>query len=163
VFSQWKDPDLYSLAPGGAFEGDTGWMRTGDATLHPENNPFGLSGPGSRSLRLRGGGQATSPPVCVSDRHPFLRFTVHALGNGKPKDLRIEALWDDENGSNTALLATENSKKFKDWKPSNKIPLGSELPLKTGQPLHVRLKFSLGDSDGDWLVDDVYIDPRASR
>ncbi len=163
MFAQWGDTDLYALAPGGDFESTLGWKGTGDARLYKENDPFNLSGPGATSVYLEGAATVTSPAICVDETRPFLRYMTRAIWKGNQTKIRVEALWTDADGPKSLLLDEMSLKGYTEWGPSPQVPLGAKLPLKGVDSLNVQLRFSLANATGDWLVDNVFIDPRASR
>ena len=70
----FKDDDLYFLAPGGDFEdGAEGWQLEGGARSARGSNAFSPLGSGQRSLQLPAGSAATSPAFCVDERYPHFR------------------------------------------------------------------------------------------
>jgi hypothetical protein len=159
-FALWGDAANYSLAPGGNFEGSLTWARTGAPTLVAPSNPFVLSGPGLRSVRLRGQDSITSPTVCVSDIHPYMRFVARAQDT--TSRLVLEVLWTDDGVNKVDVLEEHQADEYQVWKPSKLVPLGTKLPTGSKGAHEVRLRLKLKDGAGSWLVDDVFIDP-ASR
>ena len=84
-FLQWSDANGYFLVPGGSFEGssdDVGW-RLDNASLTSGNESFQVNGSDdSQSLRIDGGGSATSPYFCVDNSMSSLRFFAQQLDGG---------------------------------------------------------------------------------
>lgn len=162
AFSRFGDSSDYALLSGGRFENSLTWGRSGYAGLYGQNNPYHLSGHGSASVRLRDEDAVVSPSFCVSKDHPHMRFVARALNTDSQLDVHL--LWTDASGVYREYeIAELAQREYLDWRPSPQVPLGTRLPTSNGQIYNVRLRFTLDDDDGSWLIDDVYIDPRASR
>src|SRR5438552_13195531 len=88
-FLPWLDPDSYTLAPDGSFEGGAaGWALGGGAQVVTGNEPwFVRAASDSRSLYLPTGGRAVSPAICVGLLEPTLRFFSSSLGGA----VRVDA------------------------------------------------------------------------
>jgi hypothetical protein len=157
AFAPFGDQADYVLAPGGSFEGSLRWFATGQPALVEANEPFMLSGPGSTSLRLRGRDAVVSPPVCVDAQRPTLRFVTRALD--ADSRLVLEVLWYDDGAVRRKVLEEHPADLWREWAPSKVVPLGAALPTDEGEVHQVLLRFSLKDGAGEWLVDDVFIDP----
>jgi hypothetical protein len=157
VFALFGDTALYSLAPGGDFERSLAWAATGTPTLVERNDPFFLSGPDKTTVRLRGRDTITSPPICVDALRPTLRFVGRALDRGSR--LVLEVLWHDAGVFKQDVLEEHPADLWSQWLPSKVVPLGAALPTGDGEVHEVRLRFRLKDAAGEWLVDDVFIDP----
>jgi hypothetical protein len=153
-FAPWGDTTPYVLAKDGSFEDKSPWRGT--ATRVPENNPFQLAGPGQRSMRVQGDQVLVSPVLCVNDKRPYLRFVARALD---PESwLVVEVLW-KERGEEMELVLDEHSAAlYQVWGPSNFVPLATAMTLDKKKE-NVRLRFTLKGGVGDWLVDDVFVDP----
>lgn len=156
-FTAWADTADYSLAPGGNFEGSLTWAKSGSPTLVAPSNPFALSGAGKTSVRLQGTQSITSPTVCVSDIHPYMRFVAQA--QDRTSRLALEVLWNDEGVNKVKVLDEHPADLYQVWGPSKLVPLGNALPTDEGQAHQVQLRLKLKDGVGSWLVDDVFIDP----
>jgi hypothetical protein len=156
-FAQWGDDAQYSLMSGGSFEGSLSWTGTGSPSLAQENDPFNLSGTGTTSARLRGRQAITSPPVCITAAQPYMRFVARALD--KKSRLVLEVLWNDKSVYKEKVLEEHPADLWGSWGPSKIVQLGKALPTGSGEIHEVRLRFSLKDRLGEWLVDDVFIDP----
>ena len=141
--------------PGGSFETRTqAWTLTGGATSTSGSGPLRL-GAAARSLRLPAGATATSPVFCVDLNYPTFRFfsgrgnaplsvdvIYPALGTKKPKATTV-------NGGTPA------------WSLTKDVSLRPTLVTKDAGWRMVQLRFIAGTgATGDWLVDDVLIDPR---
>ncbi len=157
TFARWGDKARYVLAEGGSFEQALGWSAVGEPSLVAENNPFRLAGKGSFSARLTDGQSLTSPVVCVSGNQPYLRFVARALD--RASRLVLEVLWTDMGVAKEKVLEEHPADLWQAWGPSKIVPLGTALPTGSGEVHQVRLRFSLKDGVGSWLIDDVFIDP----
>ena len=65
------DLNSYTLAPGGSFDGSTGWQLARGAQIVSTTQPDGTTG---SVLELAGGSQATSPPMCITQDYPMARL-----------------------------------------------------------------------------------------
>jgi hypothetical protein len=151
-FGDWRS---YFLAPGGDFESSSeSWTLTGGATTSAGTGPLRL-GAAARTLRLPAGATATSPVFCVDLDYPILRFFASkgkgplsvdviypALGSKKPKATTIKG------GAAGWALTTD-------------VTLRPAKVSKDAGWRLVQLRYAAGTgATGDWLVDDVLIDPR---
>ncbi len=157
VFAQWGDPNYYYLASGGAMESLKDlWSSSGQASLLSGNEPWFLANAGhTKALRLASGASVTSGRFCVSAELPHLRLV--AKGGGGELEARVDTY--DANGklasSHTVRLYPEHHLA---WAPSRFISLEtSHMAPGTTANASVTLT-SVG---GEWLVDDVFIDPYA--
>jgi hypothetical protein len=154
VFSSFGDTSHYYLSSGGAFEKLT-WATTGAAALVAENEPFKLNAAtDTRSLGLGAGATARSPKFCVSADLPHLRFVARARGS-EPLEARIDTFV-----SGTLVSSTVTSipaAAHTTWTPSQFVSLNTS-GMAPGEKATAQVTFT---SHGDWLVDDVYIDPYA--
>jgi hypothetical protein len=74
-FAAWGDYSRYALAPGGTFEGTTGWSLAGGAKVVSGNEPFFLNArTDARSLLLPAGSTAKTPAVCLQTLSPAVRL-----------------------------------------------------------------------------------------
>lgn len=152
AFGDWRS---YFLAPGGDFEtGAQGWTLTGGATTSTGSSPLRL-GAATKSLRLPAGATATSPTFCVDLNYPTFRFfstqgkaplsvdvIYPALGTKKPKATTIK-------GGATG------------WTLAKDVDLRPTVVTKDAGWRVVQLRYVADNAlKGDWLVDDVLIDPR---
>lgn len=159
-FAEWGDPSLYVLIPEGDFEASTeGWILDG-ASVVEENSPFDPAG-GAAALSLQGGESAISPPVCVDYGYD------HGRGFGwtteGTDELRVQVLYRAHDGR----LRTVSSKLgvLPSWAPTDtwRMPRHGQLGLhRAGDDESVEVRFRFANpGTGAWLIDDVYVDPRA--
>ena len=163
-FLPWADPGQYFLAPGGNFEnGTNGWTLTGNANIVSGNETYYVgSSSDSHSLALPDTtSSATTPTMCVTALSPDFRLFLFNKGanghtdgqlavylnftgaDGKPQQVKIAAL---KNGTSWGLTL-----------PISFIQYISG-PLKNGLA-YVSFTFKPNDNHGNWLLDDLYVDP----
>ena len=159
-FLPWADPAHYTLAPDGGFEGSAAeWSLTGGADVAGGNEHFQVGGArDSKSLRLPPGSSATSGTMCVGVEHPTLRIFARNPGAAL-STLRVDVHFEDAAGQVHSLpigtLSATGS-----WQPSPVMPLAVNLlPLLPGERTPVAFEFTPEGADGNWRIDDVYVDP----
>lgn len=163
-FTPWLDYASYTPAPGGSFEsGDTPWSLSGGATVVTGNESFHVHGTGdARSLRLPSGSSATSQTMCVGIDHPTLRLFSKSSGTGLLSLLRVDVLIQDNLGLISSLPVGVVLPSAQ-WSLSlPQVVLASLLPLLPGDQTPVAFRLTPMGS-GTWNVDDIYVDPWASR
>jgi hypothetical protein len=160
LLSEFKDDDLYFLAPGGDFEhGTDGWQLEGGASIAGGSTVFSPFG-GDHSLQLPVGSAATSPAFCVDERYPHFRVSVGQLGSNKA-DVRVSVVYpglkDNVRGAGH-VTADEKQR----WRLSNRLKLDPQRGLKRKAWRLIALRFEVDKSDdgGDARVDDVLVDPK---
>ena len=162
-FAQWNDTNSYYLAPNGGVEsGSYGWSLSGGASVTSGNEPFLLTG--SHSLSLPSGSQAVSPVVCIGSNDPDLRLFVED-SSGTDSGLRIRVYW---YGLLNMLLGSSDYATFAPgtaWAPSNTVPTvgGVNLLVPLLGSTSARVVITPLGSGSAWNIDDLYIDPLASR
>ncbi|MGI8593773.1 MAG: hypothetical protein ACR2ML_05305 [Solirubrobacteraceae bacterium] len=159
-FTSFGDARDYVLAPGGAFEeGDAGWALEGGAAVGAGNEPWSVHGAGdASSLSLAEGASATSPPLCVDETYPILRFfrTKESEGRGR---LVVHVLPAEGRGRFRAarLVASRDEQ---GWALTDDVSVADpEGGAKGARDVVLRVTAQRGD----WRVDDVYVDPRSRR
>jgi hypothetical protein len=149
-FAPWGDSSLYFLAPNGDFSaGAAGWQG-GEAVA--DSSP--LSGGGA--LHLADGDRATSPGVCVGLDTPTMRFLARNAGDPGGEldvDVRFETLL-----ALTLTLPIGSVHSNGAWAPSPTLPIVANLLGVLGGS-HTPVAFRFRADGGDWLIDDVYVDP----
>jgi hypothetical protein len=155
VFSPWGDPELYYFAPNGGFEsGSTNWSLSGGAAVaKQQNEPWYLSGFGSKALQMPAGSSA-SIDVCYGTTYPGLRFFAAGVGGNAKIHVRVVA------HSLLGILSILDGGTFtagQGWAPSPKI---STLFSALAAPLGAKsMEVSLTVESGTAQVDDLFIDP----
>lgn len=161
LLREFKDDDLYFVAPGGDFEdGAAGWQLEGGASIGFGSNAFAPLGSGDRSLQLPEGGAATSPAFCVDDRYPHFRVSVGQLGAKKAK-VRVSVVYPGLE-KNVRKEADIDAEEKHAWKLSKRLQIKPDHGRKVGGWRLVALRFELikADDGADARIDDVLVDPR---
>lgn len=160
VFAQWYDYSAYALVPGAAFEASSGWSLSG-AYVASGNEPFYIHADGDdQSLSLPAGARAAAPSMCLGLNDPTLRFVANGPAGGALKiDLNVRTLL----GLNLTLpVATLYGNGTWGPTPVYSIQLHNVLSMLQlfAQP---KATFKFTSASGTWSIDDVYVDPLASR
>ena len=163
VFAPWNDFRSYYLAPNGGLEsGSNGWSLSGGASVVSGNQPFFKSG--SHSLSLPSGSRALSPVTCIGPYALSLRMFGSDVG-GRDGGVHVRVLW---YGLLNKLLGATDYATFGaggSWSPTSSVNSSGGfnllLPLLGSTSARIELT-PLGDGS-KWKVDDVYVDPWASR
>jgi hypothetical protein len=156
VFSKWGDSRYYELAPDGGFEeGGTGWTFLGGAHLVGGNESEYLNGgEDDTALSLPYRGVAVSPRVCVDQNTPV--FRLMAL-NGGDQDAKLRVIVTYEMPS--FKIRSTDIRASNAWAPTDPLQFDTD-----GDRERVaRISFTPRDAGGQWLVDDLYIDPFSRR
>lgn len=158
AFAPWGDHNQYFLANGGSFEsGATPWTTWGSARRTFGQNPFGIAGPGSQSMRLSGWAGAQSPAICVFDNEESLRFAYKAPFGGATMEVYVEVATDQGVAATTTYVTAANRR----WDVTPIIDLPNMRDANGQQWITVTL--TPLDGWGTWNVDDVMIDPWVAR
>lgn len=162
-FLRFLDPLPYTLVPDGGFEaGAAGWHLAGGARVVSGNEPFALSGPGSRSLYLPAGSSATSPPMCVGLLLPVVRFV--ATGGRLLSSLEVEAVYRDAGGRERSVELLPGALPSRGWTPTLPLlQLAGTLNALTLNGVTTEMSFRFTPrglfGGGNWRIDSVYVDP----
>jgi hypothetical protein len=155
------DGSLYALAPGGSFEPGTidGWTLT-NASIADENEPYGVLGDGgTSSLELGSRGVAVSAPMCIDETYPNFRFFVRNKQAAKAT-LQVSVLFMDAKGKIGSVKSGTFSGKGPGWQLVDPMKIGIDIhPTATNASAPVAFEFTAGGKNGDWLVDDLLVDP----
>jgi hypothetical protein len=159
-FTGLKDNRHYVLAPGGDFSSPdgAGWQFDGGAQITDDMTPDGASG---GVLAMASGSVAISPVMCVDMNYPTARMWVRKLsGDG---DVKVNVAYA---GTKTATTPKEVGKVHghgRDWDLSDDVKIKPELAGKYDGWRKVVFVFKASGNDGDFRIDDFYVDPRMSR
>jgi hypothetical protein len=160
-FTPWADPDAYCAFPNLGFEsGRTGWTVTGTTAIAAANEPWHVSGPGTHALQLGPGATALSSPLPISLLDPWMRFFARSTGaNGL---LHVQVIFRGLLGNLTGLLnvGTLSPSSYPSWQPTQRVSSLLALPLGTSS---AQVLLTSQAKSGSWQVDDVYLDPCASK
>lgn len=158
-FSRWYDNASYILAPQGSFEdGASDWSLSG-AAVDAGNESFNVGGAGSHSLRIKQGGYAITPTICVGLDRPTLRFFARSSGGLLGLSTMAVSVRFETSLGLVAELPIGVVLPSGSWQPSLPMPiLANLLPLLPGQMTPVQFRFApVGGAT--WWIDDVYVDP----
>lgn len=155
ALSAFGDPRSYFTAPGGDFESAAhGWTLTGGAMPSAGGGPL-RAGRAAKSLRLPAGATATSPVFCVDLEYPTFRFFAAQGRSPLSVDVIYPALGTKQPKATTLKGGSAS------WTLSKDVSLRPTLVTKDSGWRYVQLRFAAdAGAKGDWLVDDVLIDPR---
>ncbi len=159
-FTPWLDYFNYVQVAGGTFEsGDHGWSLSGGASIANGNEPWNVSGDGSRLLKIPSGGRAVSPTICVGIEHPTLRFFADRDGGLMPLSTLAVGVRVRTSLGLTVELPIGVHLSSGNWSPT--VPnavVANLLPLLPGDHTPIEFTFTaLGG--GTWEIDDAYVDP----
>ncbi len=157
-FVPWADVANYVLVPNGILESGRNWTLTGGAAIVRGNETYYVHGlDETRSLALPRGSSATTAPVCVGLEYPTLRFFARNDGSAL-STLDVEVRFEDAAGKvRSLLIATLLGRPG--WQPTPPLPVVANLlPLLPGERTAVEFRFR-PSGQGDWRIDDVYVDP----
>jgi hypothetical protein len=160
-FLPWGDFDSYCAFPNLGFEsGASGWTLTGSTSIASANEPWYVSGFGSHALEMAPGSTALSSPLPISIIDPWVRFFARSDGANGP--LRVQVLFRGLTGNLTGVLniGSLSPGDYGSWQPTVRVLSALALPLGTSS---AQVLLSSGATQGSWQVDDVYLDPCASK
>jgi hypothetical protein len=163
VFAPWSDYRSYYLAPNGGLEnGTTGWTLSGGASIASGNQPFFRSG--THSLALPSGSRALSPTTCIGPYALSLRM-FGSDAKGTDGGVHVRVLW---YGLLNQLLGATDYATFKPgggWAPTSSVNSsgGFNLLLPLLGSTSARIELTPLGGGSSWRIDDVYVDPWASR
>jgi hypothetical protein len=160
-FSLWGDPDAYCAFPNLGFEsGSTKWTLTGQASVVAGNEPWHVSGSGTHVLQLGPGATAQSSPLPVNLLDPWVR--LFARSSGANGSLRVQVVFRGLLGNLTGLLnvGSLSPGSYSSWQPTQRVSSALALPLFTTS---AQVLLTSTATSGAWQVDDVYLDPCASK
>jgi hypothetical protein len=160
-FLPWLDPMQYTLAPRGNFEsGTSGWTLKGGAAVVTGNEPWKVSGPGSRSLYLPSGSSAMTPPICVETLDPTVRYFAKNRGLVALSSLVVEVVLLDSSGRAVLTLPAGVHTGLGSWHPSLPgVALLNLTAVLNGGKANVKFRFRPLGLGAKWQIDDVYVDP----
>jgi hypothetical protein len=167
-FQQWGDDNLYFLAPGGNFEGSVAGWDLNRSSVVADQEPWEVHGDnGSKALRIPAGSSVVTSTMCVGLEHPTMRFFAHRSGGGllgSASQLIVTARVETSLGlvvevpvvGNVSALSGNGTR----WnKTPQHVVVASLLPLLPGEHTPIQFRFTAVGT-GDWVIDDVFVDPR---
>lgn len=152
VFSQpllaFKDKHLYTLAPGGDFEGQTSWELSRGASVQPDASRGGV-------LDLPSGAQATSPPLCITSDYPKSRLFVRNVAGAEGVSFYVSYL------RNGLWTTPKNTGQFHGDKSGWTLSGGMNIqPSSAPGWQQARFTFVAGGTKSRFQVDDFWVDPK---
>lgn len=157
-FSQFGDSRYYTFGTNGGLEsGASGWSLSGSAVLPGNETYFAHSSTDGYSLSLPDGSSALTPKLCMGTTSTVMRFFVKSESGGS---VRVEVVLRNLFGQVLGVFQISRLSPGASWQPGPPIlNLDSLLGLLGASS--VQLKFTA--LSGSVQVDDVYVDPWASR
>jgi hypothetical protein len=158
------DGDLgsYVALVGGDLEGKAhGVRRSGDAKLVKEQDTLALGDAKDRqALRIREGGSASFHQRCDKWVFPEIRFA--SANTGGTGTLEVSVRYTDAAGvDQTVSLGSVTGSG--NWEASPAMSfLAPDAPLSTQATGDIEVTFTAVGPNAEFLLDDVYIDPRVS-
>jgi hypothetical protein len=163
VFAPWGDFHPYYLAPNGGLEGGSnGWTLSGGASVVGGNQPYFPSG--GHSLSLPSGSSALSPTLCLGPDQVAVRMFGSDTA-GSDSGLRARVVW---YGLLNKVLGISDYATFtpgKGWAPTAAVSSsgGYNVLLPLLGSTSARLQLTPLGNGSNWRIDDLYVDPIASR
>lgn len=165
VFAPWGDLADYLPAPNGGLElGSYGWSLSGGASVVNGNEPFLPTG--FHSLSLPSGSRVLSPVTCIGSGDLYVRMFGTDEG-GSDSGLRVRVVWYGLLNSVLGISDFDTYAPGGSWAPTDRLSsTGGEiavpiLPIVGSTSARVELT-PLG-SGSNWRIDDLFVDPFASR
>jgi hypothetical protein len=157
-FAPWGDTNDYSLAPGGAFSGNTTtWSLSNGADLVKGGEPWNVSGiDAPASVRLTAGASTQSPPICVDATDPSFRF--FGTTGGIAGNVLVQVVY-QRPLIGQIVVPVGIFSQAGSWRPSRTMLTGAGISgLGNGGHGQMALRFT--GLTGTSQIDDVFIDPR---
>jgi hypothetical protein len=166
AFSRWGDNNKYFRSPGGHFEYsstasvDDSWGevpniysidRIGPSLRANVDDPWDISGPGTRSLWVKPAKAYVSPTFCVASDEESIRFVAKGpVGQTVTVRVLVQSArgW---TGVDHVITGTG------DWAVVNALPI-PDLRDDAGEQW-VNIKFGNASGTSNWYVDNVMVDP----
>ena len=157
-FAQFGDYRNYTFGPNGGLEnGGTGWSLSGARVVSGNESFYAHSRSDSNSLSLPSGSSAYTPKLCMGTTSTVMRFFVRSSDNGSVK---VEVVLRGLLGQVLGILQVSKLSPGASWQPGPGI-LNLDSLLGLLGVSSVQLKFTT--LSGNVQVDDIYVDPWASR
>ena len=166
AFARWGDNNNYFRSPGGNFEYsstagvDDSWAETWDiysidriapSLRASQDDPWDVSGPGTKSLLIKPSKAYVSPTFCVASDEESIRFVTKGP-TGQTMTVRVLVQsargWE---GVDHVLTGTGS------WAVAPQLPIPN-LRDDSGEQW-VNIKFGSTSGTGSWYVDNVMVDP----
>ena len=156
-FVAWGDFADYTPLAGGSFEQPlTRWKLENTAKVVAGQTPFAT---GAKVLQMPKGSKVSTAAVCITQLHPTIRFYARSKGSLGSR-LRVEVRYEDLGGSvNTLTIGW--LRPSASWSPTVIVPISANVRAAVAQSktAAVAFQFSVEGDNGEWYVDDIYVDP----
>lgn len=157
-FAQFGDYRNYTFGANGGFEsGSTGWSLGGADIVSGNETYYVHSASDSHSLSLSSGDSALSPKLCMGTTSTVMRFFVRSNNGGR---VRVQVVLKNVLGQVLGVLQISDLAPGSSWSAGPAI-LNLDSLLGIVGVSSIQLKFT--ELSGNVQVDDVYVDPWASR
>ena len=163
VFLNWNDLRSYTLAPNGSFEsGLDGWIVSDGVEVRQHLNSF-LLDPGTSALFMPPKSTAISPPICVTSDYPAARLFGKTLTSRNAAALRVKVIYPPaETGDAPKVKPAGTVHRERTWNATRKVSLSpGQIAKAAGPDGTAMIRLRLETRDASWLLDDLFIDPRA--
>jgi hypothetical protein len=157
-FAQFGDYRYYTFGTNGGLEsGGSGWLLSGSAVVPGNETYFVHSSSDRYSLSLPTGSSALTPKLCMGTTSTVMRFFVKSNNGGS---VRVEVVLRNLLGQVLGVFQITRLSPGPSWAAGPPI-LNLDSLLGLVGVSSVQLKFTT--LSGSVQVDDVYVDPWASR
>jgi hypothetical protein len=157
-FAQFGDLRSYTFGANGGLEnGATGWTLSGGGVASGNESFFVHSSSDHNSLSLGTGGTALTPKLCMGTTSTVTRFFVRSSNGGR---VRVQVVLKNVLGQVLGILQISDLSAGASWQPGPPI-LNLDSLLGLLGVSSIQLKFTT--LSGSVQVDDIYVDPWASR
>jgi hypothetical protein len=157
-FAQFGDYRYYTFGTNGGLEsGGSGWSLSGSAVVPGNETYFVHSSSDRYSLSLPTGSSALTPKLCMGTTSTVMRFFVKSNNGGS---VRVEVVLRNLLGQVLGVFQITRLSPGPSWAAGPPI-LNLDSLLGLVGVSSVQLKFTT--LSGSVQVDDVYVDPWASR
>jgi len=157
-FAAFGDYRSYTFGANGGLEsGSTGWSLGGGEIVKGNESFFVHSASDRYSLGLSPGDSALSPNLCMGTTSTVTRFFVRSGDGGR---VRVQVVLRGLLGQVLGIVQISDISPGSSWSPGPAI-LNLDSLLGLVGVSSIQLKFT--ELSGNTQVDDVYVDPWASR
>ena len=158
-FAQFGDYRSYTFGANGGLEaGATGWSLSGARVVSGNESYYVHSSSDRFSLSLPDGSSGLSPQMCMGTTSTVLRFFMKR--NTASGSLRVQVVLRNVLGSVIGVLDWTTTSGSTSWAPG---PAVLNLDSLLGLVGVSSIQLNLTAQGGSFQVDDMYVDPWASR
>jgi hypothetical protein len=160
-FKAWGDSNNYFPVTSGTFEsGSSGWSLGSGVSRVAENEPWKVAGSGANSLRIPAGISASTPEMCLTADEDSTRFFYKSPGGGLGIQVTIKAT-NSISHTIATVSFTLTTGTLAGWQVSPRIALPDVRGTQGTENVVITLTPQGGG--GAWQIDDVFVDPSATR